>query len=492
MNLIIDSHPYHYEMEALCRMFLRGEELKILETAQPPAEDFLYTGVSGSGTDGYGTAGDKVAVRANYKGKTAEETADAGSDAERAMARAVYSVMSTLTGIRPKWGVLTGIRPVKLAMELADEGRTPEEIRRILSTDRLISDEKIALMLETMLREREIRQSSRPESVSLYISIPFCPTRCSYCSFISHSIEKAAKLIPPYVELLCEELRGIAELIEELGLRLETVYMGGGTPSVLSAEQLDAVLGTVESSFNMRTVRELTVEAGRPDTITPEKLEAMIKHHVGRISVNPQTLDDEVMEAIGRKHTAAQFLEAFRLARSLGFDNINTDLIAGLPKDNMEKFSRTIEGIMELRPENVTLHTLTVKRAAGFGSDPEGILAGTADGMVEFAQRRFGEEGYFPYYLYRQKGTVDNLENTGYCLPGREGLYNIFIMDETHSILAAGAGGVTKLKAPGGTRIERIFNFKYPYEYIGRFDQIHSRKDQIREFYETWPVRAGI
>jgi len=481
MNLIIDNHPYHYEMEALCRMFLRGEELKILETAAAPAGDFLYTGLNGG----------KVSVRANYKGKAAEQTADAGADAERSMARAVYSVMSTLTGLRPKWGVLTGIRPVKLAMELADEGKTPKEIRHILSTDRLISDEKISLMIETMLHEREIRQSSRPESVSLYISIPFCPTRCSYCSFISHSIEKAAKLIPPYVELLCKEFTGIAELIEELGLRLETVYMGGGTPSVLSAEQLDAVLGTVESSFDMSTVRELTVEAGRPDTITPEKLEAMKQHHVGRISVNPQTLDDEVMEAIGRKHTAAQFFEAFRLARSFGFDNINTDLIAGLPKDNMEKFSRTIEGIMELRPENVTLHTLTVKRAAGFGADPEGILAGTADGMVEFAQRRFGEEGYFPYYLYRQKGTVDNLENTGYCLTGRECLYNIFIMDETHSILAAGAGGVTKLRAPGGTRIERIFNYKYPYEYISRFDQLNSRKEQIREFYETWPIHPG-
>ena len=241
----------------------------------------------------------------------------------------------------------------------------------------------------------------------------------------------------------------------------------------------------------MSTLRELTVEAGRPDTITPAKLEAMKRHGVGRISVNPQTLDDEVMEAIGRKHTVAQFLEAFRLARSLGFDNINADLIAGLPKDDIEKFSRTIEGIMELRPENVTLHTLTVKRAAGFGADPEGILAGAADGMVELAQRRFGEEGYDPYYLYRQKGTVDNLENTGYCLPGREGLYNIFIMDETHSILAAGAGGVTKLKAPHGTRIERIFNYKYPYEYISRFDQIHSRKEQIRDFYETWPIHPG-
>ncbi|HPR40256.1 MAG TPA: coproporphyrinogen dehydrogenase HemZ, partial [Oscillospiraceae bacterium] len=268
MNLIIDNHPYHYEMEALCRMFLRGEELKILETAAAPAGDFLYTGLNGG----------KVSVRANYKGKAAEQTADAGADAERSMARAVYSVMSTLTGLRPKWGVLTGIRPVKLAMELADEGKTPKEIRHILSTDRLISDEKISLMIETMLHEREIRQSSRPESVSLYISIPFCPTRCSYCSFISHSIEKAAKLIPPYVELLCKELTGIAELIEELGLRLETVYMGGGTPSVLSAEQLDAVLGTVESSFDMSTVRELTVEAGRPDTITPEKLEAMKNH----------------------------------------------------------------------------------------------------------------------------------------------------------------------------------------------------------------------
>lgn len=478
MVLIIDSHPYRYEAEALCRMFLRGRELKIFEGADIPAEDFIYTGVFG----------DEISVRIKMDGKDLSAKAETAEGKAAKMEYLLYEILSEITGLKPKWGTLTGIRPVKLALQMMDKGISADEVRRKFKEERLVSDEKLNLLLSTAEHEQAIRALSKPESVSMYISIPFCPSRCSYCSFTSHAIEKAAKLIPQYVDLLCEELRDTAVLMEELGLRLETVYMGGGTPTVLTPEQLDRVLSTARSSFDFGGVRELTVEAGRPDTITPEKLEVMKKNGVDRISINPQTMDDGVLELIGRKHTAKDVVDAFYMARSFGFDNINMDLISGLPGDDFDKFRKTIDSVLELEPENITLHTLTVKRSANLAGDAQKMLSRSVDEMNEHAFRCFDEAGYYPYYLYRQKGTVEALENTGFCKPGKEGIYNVFIMDETHSILATGAGGVTKLKDPHGPKIERIFNFKFPYEYIDRFDLMNERKEQVKDFYERYPL----
>ncbi len=479
MNLIIASHPFRYEMEALCRMFLHGRELKITEENKiPPDDDYIYTALEGG----------KITVKAKIDGKYAETERFAETEQARNMEIAAYEVLAAILEIRPKWGVLTGIRPVKLAMLMHDEGLSAEEIRTKLREERLVSDEKLDLLLSTMEHELEIRALSKPNSVSLYISIPFCPSRCSYCTFTSHSVEKAAKLIPQYVTLLCSELGDIAVLIEELGLHLETVYMGGGTPTVLTAQQLDDVLSTVNRCFDMSGVREITVEAGRPDTITAEKLSVLKKNGVERISINPQTMDDEVLAEIGRRHTAKDVKDAFALARTFNFNSINMDLISGLPGDNAEKFRRTIDEVLAMSPDNITLHTLTVKHGANLAPMAQSIFAKTVDEMNEYAYDEFAKAGYFPYYLYRQKGTVDNLENTGFCKPGKEGIYNIFIMDETHSIISAGAGGVTKMKAPYGKKIERIFNFKYPYEYIERFELMNERKEQVKDFYERYPL----
>lgn len=478
MVLVIDSHPYRYEAEALCRMFLRGRELKIFEGEDIPEDDYIYTAVKG----------DKVCVKVKTEGKEFSKSREVSFGKAAEMEYILYEILSEITGIYPKWGTLTGIRPVKLALKMMDGGMSSEDVRNKLKKERLVSDEKLDLLLSTAEHEKTIRALSRPESVSIYISIPFCPSRCSYCSFTSHAIEKAAKLIPQYVELLCEELRDTAMLIDELGLHLETVYMGGGTPTVLNPEQLDAVLSTARSSFDFSGVRELTVEAGRPDTITPEKLEVMRKNGVERISINPQTMDDDVLAQIGRKHTAKDVVDAFYMARSFGFDNINMDLISGLPGDDFNKFCKTVDSVLELDPENITLHTLTVKRSANLASDAQTVLNKSVDEMNEHAFRCFDEAGYYPYYLYRQKGTVEALENTGFCKAGKEGIYNVFIMDETHTILATGAGGVTKMKDPHGSKIERIFNFKFPYEYVDSFDLMNKRKEQVRDFYERYPL----
>lgn len=484
MILVIDSHPFRYEIEALCRMFLHGRELKITEDASEPYcdEDYIYTAV----------VSEKAIIKAKIDGKYEKAERDTGKEPAREMEKAAFAVLTKLLGIRPKWGVLTGIRPVKLAMALYDRGLTSEEIYGIMKEEYLVSDEKLRLLISTMEHETAIRLSSRPNSISLYISIPFCPSRCSYCTFTSHSIEKAAKLIPQYVSLLCTELGDIAVLIKELGLRLETVYMGGGTPTVLTAEQLDRVLSTVNAKFDMSAVREITVEAGRPDTITKEKLEVLKKNGVGRISINPQTMDDSVLAAIGRKHTSADVKAAFMLAKEVGFDSINMDLISGLPGDNTEKFKSTVEQVIAMEPDNITLHTLTVKRGAELAPMAQSVFASAVDAMNEYAYVEFEKAGYFPYYLYRQKGTIDNLENVGFCKADKEGIYNIFIMDETHSIISAGAGGVTKMKAPYGKKIERIFNFKYPYEYIDRFELMNERKEQVKGFYERYPLRKEV
>lgn len=478
MILVIDSHPYRYEAEALCRMFLRGRELKIFEGADIPEDDFIYTGVFGDG----------ISVRIKMDGKDLSAKAEETGNKAQKMEYLLYKLLSEITGLLPKWGTLTGIRPVKLALSMMDNGLSAEELRRKFKEERLVSDEKLDLLLSTAEHERAIRALSKPESVSMYISIPFCPSRCSYCSFTSHAIEKAAKLIPQYVDLLCEEFRDTAKLMDELGLSLETVYMGGGTPTVLTPEQMDRVLSTARSSFDFGKIMELTVEAGRPDTITPEKLEVMKKNGVDRISINPQTMDDGVLELIGRKHTAKDVVDAFYMARSFGFDNINMDLISGLPGDDFDKFRRTIDSVLELDPENITLHTLTVKRSANLVNDAQAMLNRSVDEMNEHAFRCFDDAGYYPYYLYRQKGTVEALENTGFCKPGKEGIYNVFIMDETHTILATGAGGVTKMRDPHGTKIERIFNFKFPYEYVDRFDLMNERKEQVRDFYARYPL----
>lgn len=481
MILVIDSHQFLYEIEALCRMFLRGEELKICDSVDGICEndEYIYTGIFGNII--------KAKVYMGGKELSLEEKSEV--DQCRILETLVYRILSEITGIVPKWGTLTGIRPVKTALSLNDRGLDFSEIREKFKTERLVSDEKLDLLIETAKHEVEIRKLSKPESVSLYISIPFCPSRCSYCSFISNSIEKTGKLIPGYIDILCGELRDTAKLIDELGLRLESIYMGGGTPTVLTAEQLDTVLSTVRTNFNMKTVREITVEAGRPDTITAEKLKVLKKNGVGRISINPQTMNDDVLVNIGRKHTAKDIIDAYDLARNFDFDSINMDLISGLPGDDLEKFKYTVNSVIDLDPENITLHTLTVKHGANMAPDAKILLAEKVDKMNEYAFERFSKSGYFPYYLYRQKGTVENLENTGFCKERKEGIYNIFIMDETHTILATGAGGVTKLKAPYSSKIERIFNFKYPYEYLERFELMSVRKKEVINFYEQYPIK---
>lgn len=483
MTLVIEGHSFHYEMENLCRIFYPHEKIDVVAE---PNDDVVqaYTGLK-QRPDGGALL--TVRLKIGDSVKSSGALLPAGTKEEeikRRMAVELWQMLSEKLGFRPKWGILTGVRPVKLY------GRTVEELgeeaaSKLFREKLLVSAEKAELARVTWGNEKRILDLSQRDSFSLYISIPFCPTRCSYCSFVSSSVEKAFRLIPRYVELLCEEIRRTGKIAEELHLRLQSVYFGGGTPTVLSAEQISALLGAVRESFDLSGCREFTVEAGRPDTITAEKLSAMRAGGVTRVSVNPQTLNDEVLRAIGRKHTAAQTLSAFALAREQGFNNINMDLIVGLPKDTPESFRQTLGGVLDLGPESITVHTLALKRAARLNQEDEEAQgnAEAASEMLACADETLPKAGYKPYYLYRQSRMVGNLENTGWAKPGYESLYNVFIMEECQSILACGAGAVTKLKDPDGDRIERIFNFKYPYEYIDRYEELMSRKERVKEFY---------
>ena len=414
-------------------------------------------------------------------------------ETESLICRTLFLLLRGITGICPPWGMLTGVRPVRLVRERRQPGESDDVFGARLQKTHFVSEEKFRLAVRTAANQTEALASNTPQSYSLYISIPFCPSRCSYCSFVSRATAGSGHLIEPYLECLGRELAGISALARRLGLRLETVYIGGGTPTAISAAQLRRLMQTVRDFFDVPSVREYTVEAGRPDCTTPEKLAVLKEYGATRISINPQTLSDEVLAAIGRRHTAQDVLDCFAAARRAGHGSINMDLIAGLPHDTPESFLHTLHGVLALGPENITVHTLTLKRASNLVIEHAPPDYGDAARMLR-ACALLTERGYEPYYLYRQKGTLQNLENTGYTKPGFACLYNIFIMEEVHTILSAGAGGSTKLVGPDGA-IRRIFNYKYPSEYIERFDTVQARKQGVDDFYGKYrnldPQTAG-
>ncbi len=488
MQFIIVGGQFRYELEKLCLAFLPFEKFEFLNDLSEidPLKNRMVAVIEEN---------DNIAISVELKIEQTLETRQnvlpKGSnktDIERALAVLLFDCFLKITGYRSPWGVLTGVRPAKLMGRLVNQlGK--EEAVSYFKNDLLVSDKKTNLCLDTYISEEHIIEKSSPDSFSLYVSIPFCPSRCAYCSFVSHSVDGAKKLIPQYVLLLVQELVETAKIVKKLGLKLLSIYIGGGTPTSLTAEQLAVVMGAIKDNFDFSYLLEYTVEAGRPDTITKEKLEAIKTFGATRISINPQTMNDEVLETIGRRHTAKQMKDAFWLAREVGFDNINTDLIAGLTGDNLESFMASVDEIIALDPENVTVHSLSMKRASNLNKSNYQFLAqegDEADKMVDYALRKLTDAEIYPYYMYRQSKTVGNLENVGYSKRGYEGLYNVFIMDETHSIIGCGASAVTKLREPNGNNIERIFNFKYPYEYIDNFQEMLKRKNGILEFYNKY------
>lgn len=483
MVIEIKNHSYSYDIENIAEIFFPYEKIKMIENGSVPEDNIrVVTEICGN----------TATVDAVVYDKQLKDSAiiKEESDGKSELSVLFYSVLSRLLGIEYPWGILYGVRPARFMHSLTD--RFGEDTARsIFKNQYLVTDEKINLTAAVMESENKIIALSKPESFSLYVSIPFCPTRCSYCSFVSHSIENTHRLIDDYVKLLTYEIKNTAQYAKDLGLRLESIYFGGGTPTTLSAEQLTLLFDTIADSFDLSTVREYTVETGRPDTITIDKLFALKNAGVTRISINPQTFNDDVREYIGRHHTTKQTLDALENARSVGFDNINMDFIAGLPTESEQSFCDSIDKAIALGVPSITVHTLSLKTGAYMATRDRAfdltdkILAKK---MVDYAGKALYAAGYKPYYMYRQGKSLGNLENVGWCKEGADCLYNVFMMDETHSVFAIGAGAVIKLKNCSSGKIERIYNYKYPYEYIDRFDEILKRKKKINEFYANYKI----
>lgn len=381
------------------------------------------------------------------------------------------------------WGILTGIRPAKIATKLLLEGMSKEQAAEHFVKEYGTSLKKAQLAVEVADIELPIRKNMSEKGVSIYIGIPFCPTRCLYCSFVTCGTKQAAKLTDKYVEALKKEISYVADIVSANESEIETVYIGGGTPTTLSADLLEDLLTHTENSFDLSQCKEFTVEAGRPDTVDKDKLMTLKRHNVDRISINPQTMNLDTLHTIGRAHTPEQIETAFNLARQCGFNNINMDVIAGLPGENLDIFRYTLEKVEELSPENTTVHVMSIKRSSRlheYIEDYQLCDSNTVTEMVDFAYDFMKSRGKKPYYMYRQKNQLGNLENVGYSKPGFENLYNIYIMEEIQTIISLGCGGVTKTVDRSCDRIERIFNVKEPKDYIERLDEMLHRKDELK------------
>lgn len=480
MILSLVNNTFEYELQKLCMLFLPYEKITAgEETAEGDnAVARLFKGETDTRLEAFLRLGGRETIRED---SVANSHPEYEKECERRLAVQLFNCFCEVTGRRPPWGILTGVRPAKLMGRLCDSLGETEAVR-YFTEELLVSEPKTRLCVTTHRSEKKITDLSEKNSASLYISIPFCPTRCAYCSFVSHSVENAGRLIDDYIDLLCREIAHTGDIARRTGLRIETVYIGGGTPTVLSPAQLNLITAAVKANIDLSLCREYTIEAGRPDTMAMDKLLAIKQGGADRICINPQTMNDAVLAEIGRKHNAEQTVEAFRMARAAGFGNINMDVIAGLPLDTCESFEDSLRSIARLGPEEITVHALAMKRASRLTAQDYRAEA-PADRMVDFAAEYLPDQGLHPYYMYRQSKTVGNLENVGYAKAGFEGLYNVYIMDETHTILGCGASAVTKLRRWGENTIERVFNFKYPYEYISRFDEMIERKKRIVEFY---------
>ena len=481
MKIVLRGAAAGYEAEHTARIFFPAAELA--KTLPGETED-LVLAVAHSRLDlVLVRRGGAVQWRVARPPRSA-----AAKEREFALCRLLYGLLREVTGIRPPWGMMTGVRPVRIIHDMRAAGAGEPAIREHFLSHFDCTPGRYAMSVQIADLQRPVLAAAEPMDCSVYAGIPFCPSRCSYCSFVSRTVgdRSTRALVEPYVECLCRELDATRATAQRCGLNVKTLYIGGGTPTSLSADQLRRLMACMAENFTLSRIEEFTVEAGRPDCTSEEKLRILKEYGATRISINPQTLSDEVLCNIGRRHTAADILDCYRTARRVGHTNINMDLIAGLPGDTVEGFRRSLETAISLAPENITVHTLTLKRASNLVVEHRAAEYDDVAAMVELSHELLSAAGYQPYYLYRQKGTLQNLENVGWCKPGYACLYNIYIMEEVHTILSAGAGGSTKLVTPGARhgKIERIFNYKYPAEYIDRFDTVLARKEGVKQFYE--------
>ncbi len=473
INIYLKEEFYAYDAFHITKAFFPDEEIK--QHILPEQEELLLIRI-----------GEEVIAGIR------DAIGDLKKDKKSFVNKSIYEALHRYTGKELAWGILTGVRPTKLTMKKVEEGCKDEEIVAWFRENYMVTEKKARLGVEIAKREKELLERLDYENgYSLYVGIPFCPSICSYCSFSSYPLHEWEGKVDAYLDALCKELTFVGEASKEK--KLNTVYIGGGTPTTLTAEQMDRLLTHMEHTFSYDDLQEFTMEAGRPDSITKEKLEVLRKHGISRISVNPQTMQQKTLDIIGRKHTVQDVADIFHMARELGFDNINMDLIAGLTGEHFSDMEDTLRQIKELEPDSLTVHSLAIKRAARLGKT-EGYKerlspAEELEQMIELAAKYAKEMYLFPYYLYRQKNIAGNFENVGYAKVDKAGIYNILIMEEKQSIVAAGAGASTKIVLPKGKEIPdkktgdlknivRVENVKDVTEYITRIDEMIERKGE--------------
>lgn len=482
MNYTLTGHDLKHAAEEMLLQLLPAALLR--QNTDDGVQDFCHSAL-------HEQAGMMVVdtqTRLSGVVRTSQRQADVTGQDEMARKRTaselvklgIYDTVAPSLQTPPDWGALTGVRPAKLVRSLLDRGLTRGQVAERFRSRYFVSPARTALAVRCAAYAQQALEQIEDNTVSLYLGIPFCPSRCAYCSFVSSSIEKSADLIAPYVDALCEEVRKTGQLLRERGQKVTSVYIGGGTPTTLSAEQLARLMDVTANAMDFSGLREYTVEAGRPDTITPEKLRAIRAGGADRVSINPQTMEDAVLERIGRRHSAQDVVRAYEQARAAGFPVINMDTIAGLDGDTPEGFAHTIEQLVQLDPENITVHTLAIKRGADL-SDRAGNAAqqDTVAQMLDFAMDCLPRAGYGPYYLYRQKFSAGGFENVGWCKPDTESFYNIAMMEEIQTILSCGAGGVSKRVERDTGRITRYNAPKYPREYLQAGARIDAGKRRL-------------
>lgn len=488
MFLNLSNHEYKYAVEQMMMVVFPGQLPEYTDEGQSRRAysslhersiwTTAYTKVIWDGQEGVGIS--------RVKTDTFVDDLTRDRMIQRILKQSFYKAAVACTGRTLPWGALTGIRPAKLASKALKEGASERETIRMFQNEFFVSPARTALAMDAAKASLAAEEALEEHDISLYLGIPFCPTRCVYCSFVSADVTRSLKLVEPYLDALEREIDCVAELLPQAETKVRTIYIGGGTPTTLSAKQLERLITHLRSKLDLSRLTEFTVEAGRPDTITSDKMKVLFDLGVDRASVNPQSMRDDVLKAMGRSHSAQDIFTAYEIVRKSGIPVINMDLIAGLPSDTVDGFRYTLDTVLGMDPENITVHTLALKKGARLMLERQGLPSGEeTSAMLDYAWDTLRRRGQYPYYLYRQKYMSGALENIGWCKPGTEGLYNICIMEELHSILALGAGGSTKLTDPGTGKILRIANPKYPQQYIERIDALCAEKKQLVPFQRS-------
>ncbi len=494
IKVICIGHNHEHEIQELLKLFYKQSEIEIISVDSYESKE---TGINGNSDDKKTTListvtieDNKATVTTQFNGEVEiiEEVLDNISHRDttkiikRLVKKSIFKLLQKNKRLEVPWGILTGIRPTKIVHELLEKKFSEYDILNILMKEYCIDSSKARLLLDVAKTEHKFVYPIDETKVSLYISIPFCPTRCLYCSFPSNSLKQSSHLVDSYVEALCKEIEGVAKLIKDAGKKVQTIYIGGGTPTTLTALQFARIFDAINANINLECLEEFTVEAGRPDTIDYDKLKFLKDSKITRLSINPQTMNDCTLKEIGREHSVEDLIKSYKVAAEIGFENINMDIIIGLPGENKGMVEHTMKEIKKLSPSNLTVHTLAIKRASRLKDQEEKYTLAEQQevmGMLQITQDYAENMGLKPYYMYRQKHMVGNLENIGYSKPGYECIYNIQIMEEKQTIIALGAGGASKFTFPKENRLERVPNVKNLEHYIDRVEEMIERKKKF-------------